>query len=133
MEAATITQPHSARQLDPSQRQDLALKLIKNEKPVSDIARDNNVSRKFLYQQKDKALNAIDTEFNKSNDSDVLFYIPVTTSWLISLVLCLLLHCRSSRRGVQKVLNDVFDYPISIGTICNHAKNAASKAKELND
>ena len=66
MEAATITHLHPAHLLEPSRRQELALKVIKNEIPVSDIARANNVSRKFLYQQKDKALTAVNSEFTNS-------------------------------------------------------------------
>jgi len=132
MPAATITQSYPAHNLDSNQRQTLALELIKNNKSVSNISKQNNVSRKFLYQQKAKAVSAIHAEFNKIDDSDVLFYLPVTKSWLMSFILCLLLHCRSSMRGVQKVLDDAFDYSLSLGTICNQAQCAASKAAELN-
>ena len=78
MLAATITQSYPAHNLDSNQRQTLALELIKKGKPVSDISKQNNVSRKFLYQQKAKAVSAIHAEFNKIDDSDVLFYLPVT-------------------------------------------------------
>ena len=132
MEAATITHLHPAHQLDSLRRQDLALKIIKNEEPVSDIARTNNVSRKFLYQQKDKAIAGIHSKFNQSDDSDVIFYLPITKAWIISFIMCLLLHCRSSFRGLQKILMDTIDYKVSIGTISNYVKSAAVKAKTIN-
>lgn len=132
MEVATINQSCPAHILDLEQRKDLALKLISNDDSVSNMSRDNKVSRKFLYQQKDKALQAIDAEFREKDDDEVLFNLPVTKSWLSSFVLCLLLHCRSSKRGVQKVFHDALDHSISIGTIYNIESKAEAEAMSIN-
>jgi hypothetical protein len=56
MKAATITHAYPAHLLVPKQRQALALKVIQNKAPISDIARQSQVSRKILYVQKNKAL-----------------------------------------------------------------------------
>ena len=51
---------------------------------ISEIARQNGVTRKTTYQQKDKALKSIDKAFENihHNDEKVLFYIPVTKTYI---------------------------------------------------
>ena len=66
---------------------------------VTDLARQNEVSRKFIYQQKEQALQESFTP--SAPDEKVLFYLPVTKKWLYGVVLGLLLTCRSSFRGIQ--------------------------------
>ena len=44
--------PHCAAQrLLPQERRDLAIQVLAGAQPVSDLAREHEVSRKFLYQQ----------------------------------------------------------------------------------
>jgi hypothetical protein len=62
----------------------------------------------------------------------VLFYLPITKTWLWQLILGLILICHSSYRGVVELLRDVFDLPISIGTIHNRLQAAAQKATAIN-
>ncbi len=61
-------------------------------------------------------MEALDVAF-AANDEGVLFNLPVTQGWLDQLVLSLTLICRSSCRGVKELLRDMFDLPVSIGTI----------------
>lgn len=68
-----------------------------------------------------------------SNDDNVLFYLPVTKAWLCQFILVLVLNCRSCFRGVIKTLDDLFDYPISIGTIHHVVSDAIQKSSEIND
>ncbi|MDM5182185.1 hypothetical protein PO883_33995 [Massilia sp. DJPM01] len=67
-----------------------------------------------------------------ANDEGVLFNLPVTQGWLDQLVLSLTLICRSSCRGVKELLRDMFDLPVSIGTIHNRLQSAAAKAATIN-
>jgi hypothetical protein len=91
------------------------------------------VSRKFIYQQGDKAQRSLDASFAPSRgDDDVLFHLPVTKSWLYQLILGLVLICHSSYRGVVELFRDLFDTPISIGTIHNRLRATAVKAAEIN-
>jgi len=131
MTAVTTTQLYKAQQLNSTQRQALALQTLKYNKSIAELSKTNKVSRKFLYQQKHKATEAINDAFAK-NDDNVIFYLPITKIWLMSFILCLLLHCRSSIRGVQKLLSDMFDYSISVGSIVNHANTATQIAKSIN-
>ena len=91
------------------------------------------MSRKFVYQQGDKAQHSLDETFAPSRqDEDVLFHLRVTKSWLYQLVLGLVLICHSSYRGVVELLRDLFDLPISIGTVHNRFQETANKAAEIN-
>jgi len=90
-----------AGRLSPSQRQSLAVQALRRSQSVSELARENNVSRKFVYQQADKAQEAIQEAFDKpGDDAEVLFYLPVTKAWLRQFVLALILICHASYRGV---------------------------------
>ena len=114
-------------------RKQLAIEALAGNDPISRIAVRENVSRKFLYRQKQNAETALDQAFSSDNEaSDVLFYLPVTKAWLIQLVLGLVLICHSSYRGVIQLLADLFDTPISLGTVHNLLVAAASQATQIN-
>ncbi len=73
MTAATITHLHPAQKLNLQQGKTLALEVLQNKKTIFDIAQETQVSRRFLYEQKNKATAAIDSKFSKSNEDYVLF------------------------------------------------------------
>ena len=101
--------------------------------PISHIAATHQVSRKFVYQQGDKAQQALDQSFAPSKgDNEVLFHLPVTKHWLFQLILGLVLICHSSCRGVVELFRDLFDVSISVGTVHNRLQEAADKALEIN-
>ena len=125
--------PHwPAQRLLPQERRDLAIQVLAGAQPVSDLAREHEVSRKFLYQQAHTAEEALSQAFAPSSQTpdDVLFYLPVTKAWLRQLVLGLVLICHSSTRGVVELLRDVFDYRISLGTVHNIVHSAVPHAQE---
>ena len=71
----------------------------------------HQVSRKFVYQQGDKAQRSLDETFAPSQgDDDVLFHLPVTKNWLYQLILGLVLIGHSSHRGVVDLLRDLFEW-----------------------
>jgi len=111
----TITKTScAAKNINFVNRKAIALQVITNNQKITEIAKTNQVSRNFVYAQKNKAIQGIDNAFLAANDNDVLFYLPVTKKWIISFVLCLILHCRASYRGIHKLFADAFDYDISI-------------------
>jgi hypothetical protein len=126
--------PHgAAKRLLPQERQNLAIQVLAGAQPVSDLAREYEVSRKFLYQQAHTADEALSAAFAPSSRSDdVLFYLPVTKSWLRQLVLALVLICHCSVRGVVELLRDVFDYRLSVGTVHNIVHSAVPRAGSVN-
>jgi transposase-like protein len=52
-----------AQRLLPQERQDLAIQVLAGAQPVSDLARQHEVSRKFLYQQVHTAEQALSQAF----------------------------------------------------------------------
>ena len=122
-----------AASLSPDIRQDIGIKVLSRSQPISHIATTHQVSRKFVYQQGDKAQKALDETFAPSKgDNDVLFHMPVTKHWLFQLILGLALICHSSYRGVVELFRDLFDVSISVGTVHNRLQAATEKAAEIN-
>ena len=79
-----------AKRLLPQHRQDLAIQVLARTETVSELARQHEVSRKFLYQQVHTANRALDSAFAPvRRPDDVLFYLPVTKAWLRQLVLAM--------------------------------------------
>ena len=122
-----------ASRLQPRYRQELAINVLSKQEPISHIAKQEQVSRKFLYQQKAIAQQALERAFDKpEKDNEVLYYLPVTQTWICQLILALILICHCSYRGVIELLRDLFDYPLSIGTIYNRVQEAVQKARKIN-
>ena len=87
-----------AKRLLPQQRQGLAIQVLAGTETVSELARQHEVSRKFLYQQVHTAEEALSEAFAPSSrPDDVLFYLPVTKAWLRQLVLGLVQVSQISR------------------------------------
>ena len=122
-----------AASLSPEIRQDIGIQVLSGTQPISHLAAAHQVSRKFIYQQGDKAQRSLDELFAPSAGNDeVLFHLPVTKSWLYQLILGLVLICHSSYRGVVELFRDLFDLPMSIGTVHNRLESAAVTATNLN-
>ena len=63
--------PHCAAQrLLPRERRNLAIQVLAGAQPVSDLAREHEVSRKFLYQQAHTAEEALSEAFAPSSRSE---------------------------------------------------------------
>ncbi|MEL6385490.1 MAG: hypothetical protein AAFQ89_24125, partial [Cyanobacteria bacterium J06626_18] len=122
-----------AASLSPGVRQDIGIQVLSRSQPISHIAATHQVSRKFVYQQGDKAQQALDESFAPSQgDDDVLFHLPVTKNWLFQLILGLVLICHSSYRGVVELFRDLFDLPISVGTVHNRLQATVATATAIN-
>ena len=107
--------------------------MLSHSLPISQPADQHQVSRKFVYQQGNKAQQALDESFAPSQgDDDVLFHLPVTKNWLYQLILGLVLICHSSYRNVVELFRDLFDMPISVGTVHNRLQETAEQAAEIN-
>ena len=135
--APHVVKPQSpAARLSPEERKGLAVKVLARTDPVTALAEQNGVSRKFLYVQATKAKEALQDAFDPASnegDSRVLFYIPVTKQWLVQLVLALVLICRSSIRGVCEFFGAILDSKTSIGTMHSILHHAALAARRINE
>ena len=122
-----------ASRLHPLQRQEIAVKVLTKQEPVTQIAHQEQVSRKFIYQQKAIAQKALNNAFEKpEKEKEILYYLPITQQWIFQLILALILICHCSYRGVIELLRDLFDYSLSIGTIHNRVVEATEKARKIN-
>ena len=122
----------AARLPAPARRQ-LALDALAGSVPVSHLATANRVSRRFVYRQIHRADDALDRAFTAppAEPDQLLFWLPVTKPWLKQLVLGLVLLCHSSFRGVRELLADLFDHPVSLGTVHNILDGAVAKAEPI--
>jgi len=109
----------------------IALQAIQGKQTVSDISREHDVSRTTVYKQKDKALAAANQAFEPADDR-VLFYIPVTKTFVCQVVIALFLICKSSYRDIMFFLKCIFNYPMSLGAVFNIIDEAADKAIPIN-
>jgi len=125
---------HRAHLLNSDQRRGIAVQTISGNTPISHLASHYGVSRKFVYQQKERAFNGISEAFKELpvEDEKVLFYLPVTKAWIKQFVLALILICRAPYQGVMELLRDLFDFNISKGSIHNFIYEALGKAARIN-
>jgi hypothetical protein len=120
--------------LQPHQRQALAVAALAGARPITQLAQEYQVSRKFVSQQADQAEQALAEAFAPDLPADgrVLFWLPVTALWLRRFILALLLVGHSSYRGVFEILRDLFHYSCSLGSIHAIAWAAMERARTLN-
>lgn len=98
----------------------LAIQALAGTATNTDLAAQNVVRRKFVYEQATKASAALDEVFtSRAPDDAMLFELPVTKIWLRQLMLGLSLICRSSYRGVVELMRDLLSVSISEGTVHN--------------
>jgi hypothetical protein len=109
----------------------LAVAALAGTRPITHLAADYHVSRKFVYQQADQAEQALAEAFDPAPPAAdrVLFDRPVTERWLQRLVVGLLLVCHSSYRGVYELLRDLFHCERSLGYIQGVAHAAMNRAR----
>jgi len=123
----------AAHSVSSAQRHEIAIQALGGKTSISHMADNYSVSRKFVYEQQEKALGAISQAFEeKANDDSVLFHLPITKQWIHQFVLGQVLIGRSSYDGVMEILRDLFDYPISKGNIHNILYAALDGAKDIN-
>ena len=123
-----------AKTLSPSQRLTIGVKALAGSLPVTHLADEFSVSRKFVYRQAAATRSALDDAFAPSATADerVLFYLPVTKDWLRQAALSLTLSCHASCQGVAQFFHDVLTVSLRVGTVHNIVRSAIPKARAYN-
>lgn len=82
-DVAAAPEPTPARLLNSTTRQQRALDALAGQ-PITTLANQQQVSRKFVYQQLHHAHDALDQAFNPADTHppQLLFWLPVTKPWL---------------------------------------------------
>jgi len=116
-------------------KQRLALDALKSEN-ISETAKGYNTTRRTVYTYRNKAanaVNAVNDAFNAQQPDDkVLYYIPVTKSYIESAVTGLFGIGKVSERDTQLYLHYIFDYDISIGSINTILSRSSDSAHSIN-
>ena len=127
----TAHKKNQAKRISGPIKLDIALQAIRRQQTVSEISKHFNCSRTTVYKQQDKALDAANKVFEQ-DDEEVLFYIPVTKSFIHQSVVALRLICESSYRNIQFYIQAIYNYHVSLGAVFNILDNNAEKAIPIN-
>lgn len=123
----------TAKTLAPSERLFLGVQALAGHQSITGLANDADVSRKFVYQQRDRAQAALDDAFAPTvADDQVLFHLPITKNWLKQAALALTLVCHSSYRGVHEFYRDLLHVSMAPSTVHNIVHDAIDKARPHN-
>lgn len=123
--------PCAAKHLNSEQRKTIALQVVSNSKTITESAKENKTSRKFIKTQTDQALIGIDRSFREHEDK-ILFYLPITKPWIRQAAVAFTLFCKASYRNTQGLLDYLFHYKMSLGTVFNTLSTAGTNAAKIN-
>lgn len=127
----TAHKKNHAKRISGPTKLNIALQAIRRQESVTEISRRFYCSRTTVYKQQDKVLDAANKAFDKDAE-DVLYYIPVTKSFIQQAVISLRLICESSDRNIMFYLKTMYNYHVSLGTVFNILDNMADKALSIN-
>lgn len=126
----------AANLLNPIQRQKIAIQAIAETAKITELAKSNGTSRKFIYQQKEKAEEALKQAFPTKQPEEisdpVLFYLPITKRWIEQFIIAQVLIARCSYQGTMEILRDLFDYNICKGSVHNIIYRVLDQSKSIN-
>jgi hypothetical protein len=123
----------TAKTLGAGERLALGVQALAGHQTITGLADDAGVSRKFVYQQADRAQAALDDAFAPTvADDQVLFQLPITKNWLKQAALALTLICHSSYRGVHEFYRDLLHVNMAPSTVHNIVHDAIDKARPHN-
>lgn len=127
--------PHlGARHMPWDDRLDLAKEALKHARPLTELAEERGVSRKFVYEQQHRAEAALNSAFEpESLPDDFLGWLPITRSWMERTVVSSALECHGSVRGIREHVNSITGRFLSEGNICGILDRARVKAQPIND
>jgi hypothetical protein len=109
----------------------MAILAISRQQTITEISKNFDCSRTTVYELKNRALRAAADAFEDAGD-ETLFTVPVTKSFIRQMVVGLFCICDSSYRGVMSFLENIFDFPISLGSVFNILDAAADQAASVN-
>jgi hypothetical protein len=123
----------AAKTLGSGKRMSLGVQALAGHQTITGLAGEAGVSRKFVYQQRDRAQAALDHAFTPTvTDDQVLFQLPVTKNWLKQVALGLTLICHSSYRGVHEFCRDLLRVNMAIGAVHDIVRDAIDTARSHN-
>jgi hypothetical protein len=121
-----------AARMGPVERRRLSVQAMARSEPITRLARRYGVSRQFVHRQTARATAALEDAFTPaSREDDVLFDLPVTKDRVRQVVMAAVLSGHASFRGVQEILDGVFDIRLGLGTIHDIVQEGVAKARAI--
>ena len=96
--------------------------------PVSEISKEAQISRTYIYQQKASVQNYIET-LDKAGEA--VHSVNIDKSFIQRMVLSLSLDCHASTEGIQRTFASVFGMHISYGKISSILAEASERAEQF--
>jgi hypothetical protein len=127
----TAHKNNHAKSIPADRKLNIALDAIRRQETITDISKRYDCSRTTVYKQKDTALVAANKAFEQDNE-EVLFYIPVTKSFIEQSVISQRLICEASYRNIMLYIQTMYNYTLSLGTVFNILEAAVDKAILIN-
>jgi hypothetical protein len=131
--SGTLAEPPAARQLGPDERRRLAIQALGGDRSITDLALEDRVSRKFIYQQRSRAQAALQEAFEPEALPDgFLGWLPVTRDWMRRVMVSAAMNCHGSVRGIREHVEAITSRSVSEGTVHNVLGEAIAKAEQIN-
>ena len=96
--------------------------------PVSDISKESQISRTYIYQLKTNVYNYMES---LDNTEDHAPSIKIDKGFIERMVLSLSLDCHASTEGIRRNLASVFGLRISYGKISSILAEASERAEQF--
>lgn len=96
--------------------------------PVSEISKEEQVSRTYIYQQKANVQNYIET-LDKTEEP--VLSINIDKGFIKRMVLSLSLDCHASTEGIQRTFASAFGLHLSYGRISSILAEASERAEQF--
>jgi hypothetical protein len=125
---------YPAQSLTSNQRKNIALMAAVGGN-IKEIAKQNKVSRNFVYEQQEIAIRALDVIFSdkKSNNTKTL---EINDNFIKKVIIAASLMLRGSEGGIVEFLKYIFDHETCRSTVNNvlheAIRRAAVKNREIN-
>jgi hypothetical protein len=120
--------------LDPVDRFRLAMQALDHSRSVTDVAAEEGVSRKCVYEQKHRAERALrEAMVPDPRPPDFRGSLNLTSAWRDRAILSAALHTHGCTRGICDHLEAITGLSVSEGTVSNVLRQAAAKAKTFNE
>src|SRR3989339_1279670 len=97
---------------------------------ISELARQYETNRQFVYDQQGKVLEALENSFDVGPKRDSS--ITLSNEILEKIVFGCMVICKGSTEDTQEFLEQMFGVHLSIGKISNTINRIADKAAEFN-
>lgn len=116
-----------SRTLSFDQANDIAYRALSQESSISALSAENGHSRQTIRNERDRVQAIVN---QTKQQEDVLFYLPVTVTWLNQLVIALVFMMNGSYRNITQFIKDLFDYPFNSDQISKLMKTVYRRVDE---